>query len=126
MQTFQAGEYPAAIEQQGQALKLRELRSAEDFRRAKKKELTVIGIGAPWSAACRLQEPIMGEVAHLLGKTAFIAIVNIDQTPEVASSLGIGNIPTLIIFHKGREVQRFVGLQSEDMLLAAIDRIRRA
>jgi len=48
--------------------------------------------------------------------------VNIDEYPNVASNLGIQGVPTLILYRNGREVQRFVGLQSEATLLKALNK----
>jgi thioredoxin 1 len=62
--------------------------------------------------------------AHFEGK-AFIAAVNIDERRDVASNLGIQSIPTLILFRNGKEVQRFVGLQSAATLSEALEKLLR-
>jgi thioredoxin-like negative regulator of GroEL len=51
-----------------------------------------------------------------------VAKVDTQENQAVAASLGIQNIPTLILFRKGKEIRRQVGLvpelQLEQMLRA--------
>lgn len=90
-----------------------EIKSGEDLEKAKMKGLVLIDFSVPWSAPCRLQEPIIQQLAGQFEGKAFIASVNIDKNLEMAFNLGIKSIPTLIIFKNGNEIQRFVGLQSQ-------------
>jgi thioredoxin 1 len=53
---------------------------------------------------------------------ASVAKVNIDECTEVAWTMGIQSVPTLAVFRNGKEVQRFVGLQSEEVLSEALNR----
>ena len=46
--------------------------------------------------------------------------VHVDKYPEAARKLGIQGVPTVIVFKRGKEIQRFVGLQPEDMLSDAL------
>ena len=87
--------------------------------------LTLVDFSAPWCAPCRLQEPIIRRLAAQFEGKAFIAAVNIDESRDVASNLGIQSIPTLILFRNGKEVQRFVGLQSEATLSEALEKLLR-
>jgi thioredoxin 1 len=52
-----------------------------------------------------------------------IAEMNIDENQETAVELGIQSIPTLAVFKNGKEVQRFVGLQSSKTLTQALEEI---
>ena len=85
--------------------------------------LTLVDFSAPWCAPCRLQEPIISRIASQFEGKAFIAAVNIDESRDVASILGIRSIPTLILFRNGKELQRFVGLQSEAELSGALKKL---
>lgn len=81
--------------------------------------------GTPWCAPCRLQEPIIRQLAAKFEGKAFIAAVNIDENRDIASILDIRSIPTLILFRHGKEIQRFVGLQSEGTLSEALKKLLR-
>ena len=50
--------------------------------------------------------PVIEEVSfELNGKVTFVKI-DIDEMPELATSLNIRSIPTLVVFQKNREIQR--------------------
>ena len=104
-------------------MEIREIRTSDDLEAAKKNGLTLVDFGAPWCAPCRLQEPIIRQLADQFTGKAVIAEVNIDASREMAVNLGIRSIPTLILFINGKEVQRFVGLHSEATLSEALEKL---
>ena len=55
----------------------------------------------------------MHRLASRFQEKAVLAGVNIDEIPAMAISLGIRSIPTLIIYKDSKEIQRFVGLESD-------------
>ena len=85
----------------------------------------LVDFGAPWCAPCHLQGPIIHQVSVQFKGKASIVEVNIDESRELASHMGIRSIPTLILFSNGREVQRFIGLQSEATLSEALKKVVR-
>lgn len=104
-------------------LDVEEIRSPEELEKAKTKGLTLVDFGTPWCAPCRLQEPILRQLAARFQGKALVAAVNIDENRDLASNLGIQSIPTLILFGNGKEIQRFVGLQSEPTLSDAVRKL---
>lgn len=95
----------------------------EEFETTIGSGVTLLDFNAPWCGPCRAQEPILEKLAtHYEGK-ASIAAMNVDSNRNIAGKLGIQSIPTLIIYKNGKELQRFIGLQSEDVLIEAIDRV---
>ncbi len=83
--------------------------------------IAVVDFWAPWCAPCKMQGPILEQVAAKVGDQTTIAKVNVDVAPQVATQFGIRSIPTLIVFKDGTPVQQFVGVQMEGILLAAIE-----
>jgi thioredoxin 1 len=81
---------------------------------------TLVDFWAPWCGPCRMQGPILDRVAVQTQGQATVAKLNVDDAPGVATAYGIQSIPTLILFRNGEAVRRFVGVQSEAALLAAI------
>ncbi len=71
---------------------------------------------APWCGPCRMQTPILERLATDGTIKARIIKVNTDEAPDLAQKLGISSIPTLILFRDGSEIERMVGVQSEESL----------
>ncbi len=79
-------------------------------------DVLLVDFWAPWCGPCRMQAPILEKIADDGGVTATIAKLNTDENTEIAQRFGITSIPTLILFKKGAEVERMVGVQTEVLL----------
>jgi thioredoxin 1 len=85
-------------------------------------ELLVVDFWAPWCGPCRIVGPIIEALsAEYTGKAAF-GKMNVDENQVVPSSFGIMSIPTIIIFHHGKEVERLVGAYPKAHIEAMIKR----
>ncbi len=76
----------------------------------------VVDFWAPWCGPCRAQSPIVEKWAEKHGENVTVAKLNVDQNGDFATQLGIQSIPTIILFSKGEEKARAVGLQDESSL----------
>jgi thioredoxin 1 len=85
------------------------------------KGLVLIDFWAPWCGPCRMQGPILEEVAKAVGDKAKIAKVNVDDNNEAAARYGVQSIPNLILLKDGELVQNFVGVQQKSVLIGAIE-----
>jgi len=75
----------------------------------------LVDFWAPWCGPCRMQAPILEELANeVQGVT--IAKVNVDDEPDLASRYGVMSIPTLILFENGTEKERYIGVQPKEKL----------
>ncbi len=67
---------------------------------------------AEWCGPCKVLSPLMENV-----KTKFTNVkfenVDIDSQFEIAQKYFVRSVPTVIIEKNGKEVERFVGVQSE-------------
>jgi thioredoxin 2 len=80
----------------------------------------VVDFWAPWCGPCRMMAPQLETAAqHLAGK-ALVVKVNTEDNPDLARRFRIQSIPTLAIFHDGREVTRAVGAQSASAIEALV------
>lgn len=82
--------------------------------------VVLIDFWAPRCGPCRTQGPIIEKMAAALAGQARVRKCNVDEEPTSSERFGIRNIPTLVILKEGREVERFVGLQSEADLMTAL------
>jgi thioredoxin 1 len=102
---------------------LKKLQNRGEYERTIADGITLMDFNAPWCAPCRAQEPILEELSSQFQGTAVIAAMNVDENQDLAASLGIRSIPTMIVFKNNQEIQRFVGVQSAAILSEALDRL---
>ncbi|MBQ3234917.1 MAG: thioredoxin [Clostridia bacterium] len=84
------------------------------------KKPVLVDFYATWCSPCRMQAPILAELAEELGDKITVAKVNVDECEKLAISYGINSIPALYIFKDGNVVEKAVGLTSKQELSAML------
>lgn len=95
----------------------------DNFNSSIESGVTLVDFWAPWCGPCKMQLPIVEELAGELSGQATIGKINVDEEPELASQFGVMSIPTLILFKDGQPVDKMVGLQSKDALKGKISNL---
>ena len=90
-----------------------ELTAANFDRHISQSDLPVlVDFWAPWCGPCRMMTPVIEQVARDLGQIVRVAKLDTEAEGAIAARFGIRSIPTLAIFHQGRELQRQAGAVS--------------
>ncbi len=83
------------------------------------KGIHLIDFYADWCGPCRMLRPIIDEIAES-NENVKIVSINIDDEDELAEKYNVSSIPCLVLFDKGTEVKRNVGLISKDEIESII------
>ncbi len=81
-----------------------------------KSGVTLIDFWAPWCMPCKVQGPIINEVADEMVDKAAICKINIDDNKKAAAEFGIRSIPTILIFKDGKIVKQLMGVKSKTVI----------
>ena len=81
----------------------------------------LVDFWAPWCGPCRIQGPIVEELAkELEGKPYKVGKLNVDESPNIAQQYGVMSIPTLMVFKGGKVDKQMVGVQQKETLKKAL------
>jgi thioredoxin 1 len=72
-------------------------------------------MSAEWCGPCKVFKPVVKEVASATG--ANVNYVDVDQSPDLAQSMGITSVPTIIVQNNGETVFRRSGVMSKTDLV---------
>ena len=81
-----------------------------------KNNVVFIDCWAPWCAPCHIYEPIFKKIAQKYKDKAVFGRLNVDENPKTADKYNVMNIPTTLIFVKGKLVDQIVGAVEEEVL----------
>jgi len=91
-----------------------------NFQGAIKKGVTLVDFWAPWCMPCRVQNPVINQLADELKGKAKICKMNVDEQKKTAVKMNVRNIPNIIIFKNGEPVKQLVGVKPKHIILNAI------
>ena len=97
--------------------------SEGNFKEVTDNGVVLVDFWATWCAPCRIQGPIVDEVAAEVGDKARVAKLDVDQNNRLAALYEVRNIPTLIIFKDGEPARRFIGVTQKETLVEAINEL---
>lgn len=80
----------------------------------------LVDFWAEWCGPCRMQAPIIEDLAKDFAGQAKIGKLEVDQNPATPQKFQIMSIPSLMIFKNGEVVWQGVGLQQKKSLETAL------
>ena len=84
----------------------------------------LLDLWAEWCGPCQLMAPVLDELAADLAGRVRVAKLNVDENPVTPSRFGVSNIPTLLVFKGGREVDRIVGVRPKVDIVRRLEELR--
>ena len=91
-----------------------------DFDNTINKGVSLVDFWAEWCGPCKVQGPIINEIADELNGKANICKLDIDKNQKIAQKYGIQSIPTILIFKNGKPVEKLVGVKPKRILMNAL------
>lgn len=86
-------------------------------------EPVLVDFWAEWCMPCRMLAPTIDQIADEFGGKVKVGKLDTDANREVAVKYGISAIPTVIVFKGGEVANKFVGLQSKEDFVSALDKL---
>ena len=82
----------------------------------------IVDFWAAWCGPCRMLAPVFEELSkEYAGKLTF-AKISVDDHPTIAQEYDVSGIPCMVIFSRGKEIERIVGFQQKVQLQEKIDK----
>jgi thioredoxin 1 len=83
----------------------------------------VVDFWAPWCGPCRALAPTIEKLAAEYQGRVKIGKLNTDENQETPGGLRISAIPTIVVFHEGKEVERHVGVTPESKFKSSLQKL---
>lgn len=95
----------------------------DNYADIEKEEYALVDFFATWCGPCRALSPIIENVADDLEGRCSVYKADVDELEEQCLKLHIMSVPTVILFNKGTEVLRIIGLKTKEYILEQINNI---
>ena len=93
-----------------------------NFEEVISRGLVLVDYWAEWCAPCLAQNPILEKIAAEVKEMAIVGKVDISDNRVIAEQQRVKNIPTLVLYKEGVEIQRFAGVQSKEIIIKSIQK----
>ena len=99
---------------------LKHINSVQEFDNEVKEGLVLVDFFATWCGPCKMLSPLLEEIANENPNLKVLKI-DVDEVGPLAARFGIQAILTLFLFKDGQIVEKRMGYQNKNQLLAFIN-----
>lgn len=92
----------------------------DNFKKTISRGVTLVDFWAPWCMPCRIQNPIINELAEEYGDKVKICKLDVDENKQWAIKYNIRNIPNLLIFKDGEPIKQLIGAKPKFRIANAL------
>ncbi len=83
--------------------------------------IVIVDLWAEWCGPCKMIEPVLKEIAEEYNDKVKVVRINIDQNQNTPVKFSVMNIPTLLFFKNGKEIDRVIGAVPKRLLTKKLD-----
>ena len=84
-------------------------------------KLMMVDFWAEWCGPCQMLGPVIESLSEKYEGKAVIGKVNTDEEGPLAMRYTVMNIPTVIFFKDGKEIDRKVGVMPPDVYIQVLE-----
>lgn len=95
--------------------------NSDNWETFKSGELVLVDVWAPWCGPCKMVSPIVDEISNKFHGQLSVGKLEADGNRDIVGELSVRNIPTILIFKNGVEVERKVGVTKLEELSELIE-----
>lgn len=95
--------------------------NSNNYEEFTKEGIVLVDIWAEWCGPCKTISPIVDKVSADYHGKVKVGKLEADLNREIASQLGIRNIPTLLVYKDGEIVDKLVGSVQEEKITESLD-----
>ena len=83
----------------------------------------IVDFWAEWCGPCRMVGPIVSQLGEDYDGKAVVGKLNVDSNPGITSKYGIRNIPTILFFKAGEQMDKQVGAVPKQVLEGKLQKL---
>lgn len=79
----------------------------QEFNNLINEDLVLVDFYATWCGPCKMMGPVLEELEN--SRSVKVVKIDVDKNEEIAKNYGVMSIPTLILFQKGKQLDKKIG-----------------
>lgn len=97
-----------------------------NFSEFTQNNIALVDVFTTWCGPCKMLGPIIDQVSEHFENDDMIKVgkLNAEENPNTMAKLGVRNVPTILIYKNGQEVDRRVGLMQKTEIVSLLEDIK--